>query len=108
MNVTGKMMWKRYGLCRTIFFKNQEVIYKNDFELLKTGDLDGPYYMPAMSDAPLRGYKGRHEWFWEPGDEAHVFPLENLMKMYHHSVGRNSILILEVTLDAEGYYRMLM
>ena len=82
--------------------KNQEVIYKNDFELLKTGDPDGAYYMPAMSDAPLRGYKGRHEWFWEPGDEAHVFPLENLMKMYHHSVGRNSTLILGVTPDDRG------
>ncbi len=82
--------------------KNQEVIYRNDFELLKTGDPDGAYYMPAMSDAPLRGYKGRHEWFWEPGDEAHVFPLEHLMKMYHHSVGRNSTLILGVTPDDRG------
>ena len=82
--------------------KNQEVIYKNDFELLKTGDPDGQYYMPAMSDVPLRGYKGRHEWFWEPGDEAHVFPLENLMKMYLHSVGHNSTLILGVTPDDRG------
>lgn len=82
--------------------KNHEVIYKNDFELLKTGDPDGQYYMPAMSDAPLRGYNGRHEWFWEPGDDEHVFPLENLMKMYHNSVGRNSTLILGVTPDDRG------
>lgn len=82
--------------------KNHEVIYKNDFELLKTGDPEGPYYMPAMSDAPLRGYNGRHEWFWEPGDEAHIFPLEHLMKMYHGSVGRNSTLILGLTPDDRG------
>jgi hypothetical protein len=31
---------------------------KNDWQLLKEGDPDGRYYMPAMSDAPLRGYNG--------------------------------------------------
>lgn len=82
--------------------KNQEVIFKDNFKLLKTGDPEGEYYMPAMSDAPLRGYNGRHEWFWEPGDDAHVFPLEHLMKMYHGSVGRNSTLILGVTPDDRG------
>ena len=82
--------------------KNQKVIFKDDFKLLKEGKADGEYYMPAMSDAPLRGYKGRHEWFWEPGDEEHVFPLENLMGMYMESVGHNSSLILGVTPDARG------
>lgn len=82
--------------------KNTEVIFKDDFSLLKTGDPDGQYYMPAMSDAPLRGYNGRHEWFWEPDDEAHIFPLENLMNMYYGSVGRNSTLILGVTPDNRG------
>lgn len=50
--------------------------------------------MPAISDAPLRGYYGRHEWFWEPGDEAHGYPLHDLVEMYYKSVGRNSTLIL--------------
>ena len=58
--------------------------------------------MPAMSDAPLRGYNGRHEWFWEPGDEAHIQPLSNLMKMYMGSVGHNSSLILGVTPNDRG------
>ena len=82
--------------------KNQEVVLKNNFQLLKTGDPDGAYYMPAMSDAPLRGYKGRHEWFWEPGDEGHIFPLSHLMDMYEKSVGRNTTLILGLTPDARG------
>lgn len=82
--------------------KSQDIIFKDNFKLLKTGDPEGKYYMPAMSDAPLRGYNGRHEWFWEPGDDAHVFPLEHLMKMYHGSVGRNSTLILGVTPDDRG------
>ena len=82
--------------------KSQDIIFKDNFKLLKTGDPEGKYYMPAMSDGPLRGYNGRHEWFWEPGDDAHVFPLEHLMKMYYGSVGRNSTLILGVTPDDRG------
>ena len=75
---------------------------KNNFALLKTGDPGGKFWMPAMSDAPLHGYNGRHEWFWEPGNEAHIFPVEHLMKMYYHSVGHNSTLILGVTPDTTG------
>ncbi|MFC2166418.1 alpha-L-fucosidase [Acidobacteriota bacterium] len=71
-------------------------------QLLKHGDPNGQYWMPAMSDAPLRGYNGRHEWFWEPGDEAHIEPLEKLIDMYYKSVGRNSTLIIGLTPDPNG------
>ncbi len=81
---------------------NHDVIYNNNFQLLKEGAPDGKYYMPAMSDAPLRGYNGRHEWFWVPGDEAHIFPLDNLMNMYYKSVGHNTSLIMGLTPDANG------
>lgn len=82
--------------------KNQEIIFKNNFQLLKTGDPNGKHYMPAMSDAPLRGYNRRHEWFWEPGDEAHIYPLDKLMNMYYKSVGHNSSLILGLTPNPDG------
>lgn len=72
------------------------------FRPIKYGDPDGNYYMPAMSDAPLRGYNGRHEWFWEPGDEDHIYPLEDLVDMYYNSVGHNSTLILGITPDDRG------
>jgi len=75
---------------------------KERMHLLKYGDPDGKYWMPAMSDAPLRGYNGRHEWFWEPGDETHIFPVDDLMNMYYNSVGHNSTLILGLTPDANG------
>lgn len=81
---------------------NQDEVFNNNFKLLKEGDPNGPYYMPAMSDAPLRGYNGRHEWFWEPGDEEHIFPLENLMNMYYNSVGHNSSLIIGLTPNSDG------
>lgn len=80
---------------------NQEVVFKNNYQLLKEGDPDGKYYMPAMSDAPLRG-KGGHEWFWDSGQDQYVFPLENLMNMYYKSVGHNSSLILGLTPNADG------
>lgn len=70
--------------------------------LLKQGDPEGPYWMPAMADAPLRGYNGRHEWFWEPGDEAHIYPVDKLMEIYEGSVGRNSTLIMGLTPDPNG------
>jgi alpha-L-fucosidase len=77
-------------------------IASDNFQLLKEGDSNGKYWVPAMADAPLRGYNGRHEWFWEPGDENHIFPLENLMDMYYKSVGRNSTLIIGLTPDPDG------
>ena len=79
----------------------KEAINANGFQLLKEGDPNGTYWMPAMSDAPLRGYKG-HEWFWEPGDENLIYPLEKLVDMYTKSVGRNSTLILGITPDTTG------
>ncbi|MEN8201503.1 MAG: alpha-L-fucosidase [Bacteroidota bacterium] len=81
---------------------NQAVIFADNFKLLRHGAKDGKYWMPAMSDAPLRGYGGRHEWFWEPGDEDAVQPLENLMDMYYKSTGRNSTIILGLTPDSLG------
>jgi alpha-L-fucosidase len=72
------------------------------YYILKHGDPDGKYWMPAMSDAPLRGYNGRHEWFWEPGDEEHIYPLEDLMEMYNGSVGHNSTLITGLTPGPDG------
>ena len=77
-------------------------IASNNFQLLKEGDSNGKFWVPAMADAPLRGYNGRHEWFWEPGDEDHIFPLENLMDMYYKSVGRNATLIMGLTPDPNG------
>jgi len=55
-----------------------------------------------MSDAPLRGHDGRHEWFWEPGDETHIEPLEKLIEMYYKSVGRNSTLIIGLAPNPNG------
>ena len=77
-------------------------IGENDFALLKTGDPNGKYFMPAMADLPLRGAGGRHEWFWEPGDEKHIFSVAHLTDVYKKSVGRNATLIIGLTPDNTG------
>ncbi len=76
-------------------------ISRNNFALLKTGDPEGQYYIPAMSDAPLRG-NGGHDWFWEPNREHIINPLDKLVEMYYHSVGHNTTLILGVTPGPDG------
>ena len=74
----------------------------NNFYIAKHGDSNGKYWMPAMADVPLRGYNGRHEWFWEPGDENYIFPVKDLVDMYYQSVGRNATFILGLTPDNTG------
>ncbi|MGQ7867760.1 alpha-L-fucosidase [Sunxiuqinia sp. sy24] len=76
-------------------------IHANNFQLLKTGIPDGKYFMPAMSDAPLRG-NGGHDWFWEPNRDHIIFPLETLIEKYYKSVGHNTSLILGVTPNPDG------
>lgn len=71
-------------------------------QLLKHGDPEGRYWLPAMADTPLRGANGRHEWFWEPEDENAVYPLDDLVDKYYKSVGRNATLILGLTPDPDG------
>jgi hypothetical protein len=80
----------------------QETIFANNFALLKTGDPAGKFWMPAMSDAPLRGHKGGHDWFWNPSEDHHVNPIDKMMNMYYGSVGHNSTLILGITPDNRG------
>ena len=74
----------------------------NQLHLLKHGDPDGKYWVPAMADTPLRGANGRHEWFWEPDDEENIYPLPHLMDVYEKSVGRNATLIVGLTPDPDG------
>ena len=72
-------------------------------KLLAHGDSNGKFWVPAMADAPLRGYNGRHEWFWEPGDDDKaVYPLNDLMDMYEKSVGRNATLMIGLTPNPDG------
>ena len=80
----------------------QQTIFANNFQLLKTGAPNGKYWMPAMSDAPLRGSNGGHDWFWNPNEDHHVSSVSKLMQMYYQSIGHNSTLIIGLTPDNRG------
>ena len=80
----------------------QDTVFANDFKLLKNGSADGKYWMPAMSDAPLRSANGGHDWFWNPNEDHHVNSIANLKRMYYQSVGHNSTLIIGLTPDNRG------
>lgn len=97
----GYPCWATFPYASTDAQKYPQITEKGN-DLLKHGNPDGRYWMPAMADAPLRGYDGRHEWFWEPGDTGHIWPVENLVDMYYKSVGRNATLILGLTPDPSG------
>lgn len=100
---SGTVGYPNWSTFPTPFSHNKNLDQQQaHLELLKHGDPNGRYWVPAMADTPLRGYNGRHEWFWEPGDEDAVYPLENLIRMYYNSVGRNATLILGLTPDPRG------
>lgn len=100
---TGTVGYPNYSTFRYPFSHDKGTENQEErIKLLKQGDPNGKYWVPAMADNTLRGYNGRHEWFWEPGDENAVYPLEELMNMYEKSVGRNATLIIGVTPDPTG------
>jgi alpha-L-fucosidase len=71
-------------------------------KVLQNGDPDGRLWCPGMCDIPIRGVKGRHEWFWRPNDDDSVYPLDDLMDIYYKSVGRNCNLVIGATPDRDG------
>ena len=62
---------------------------------LNEGDKRGTYWIPAETDVSIR--KG---WFWHA--EEHPKSVEELLDIYYKSVGRNSLLLLNVPPDERG------
>ena len=68
---------------------------------LHGGDPDGTVWSPGMVDIVMRG-RGNHDWFWRPGREETQYTVEQLMRMYDASVGRNCNLIVGLVVNNEG------
>jgi alpha-L-fucosidase len=64
---------------------------------LNTGDAAGKKWMPAETDVSIR--KG---WFWHAGEDSTVRTPENLLDLYYQSVGRNSLLLLNIPPNRDG------
>lgn len=64
---------------------------------LNEGVVGGNTWAPAESDVSIR--KG---WFWKERENSTVKSLQHLLKIYYETVGRNSLLLLNVPPDTCG------
>lgn len=63
--------------------------------ILNTGEADGKWWVPAETDVSIRP-----GWFWR--ESEHPKSLQQLLSIYYTSVGRNSLLLLNVPPDTRG------
>ncbi len=68
-----------------------------DEKYLNTGDPNGKLWIPAETDVSIR--KG---WFYHPKEDSTVRTPQNLVNLYYKSVGRNSLLLLNIPPDTRG------
>lgn len=67
------------------------------------GRPDAPFWCPGESDFTLRynwSYQGG--WFWHEGQDHMMFSVDELMKKYETSVGRNTNMLLGIVIDNRG------
>ena len=68
-----------------------------DCDRLNEGDRDGEKWVAAETDVSIRP-----GWFWRASENERVKTLQELLKIYYESVGRNSLLLLNVPADTRG------
>lgn len=77
-----------------------------DAEEAGVGDPDGIYYWPAETDMPNRTHAAMGDgWGWAPNEEDKVFTPEQLLDCYIRSVGRNSNLLLGMSISTDGDFQ---
>lgn len=70
---------------------------KADPKYLNRGDAAGRRWIPAETDVSIRP-----GWFYHPAEDSKVRSAQNLVDLYYQSVGRNSLLLLNVPPNREG------
>ena len=65
-------------------------------DTLNQGNVNGSRWIPAETDVSIRP-----GWFWHPNE--HPKSLDKLLDIYFSSVGRNSLLLLNVPPDTSGH-----
>lgn len=68
-----------------------------DAKYLNRGDPTGPRWIPAETDVSIRP-----GWFYHPAEDQKVRSGKNIVDLYYQSVGRNSLLLLNVPPNREG------
>ncbi len=70
------------------------------------GDPDGIYYWPAETDMPNRTHAAfGGGWAWKAGEEHLLYTPEQLLDCYIRSVGRNSNLLLGMSISTDGDFQ---
>ena len=67
-------------------------------DTLNQGNRHGSHWIPAETDVSIRP-----GWFWKASETPQVKSVQNLLKIYYESVGRNSLLLLNVPPDDRGH-----
>ncbi len=66
-------------------------------DTLNSGNALGKYWIPAETDVSIRP-----GWFWRESENDKVKSVNELLRIYYESVGRNSLLLLNVPPDTAG------
>lgn len=69
-----------------------------DLDILNTGVKGGAAWVGSETDVSIRP-----GWFWKESENAKVKSVQDLLKIYYESVGRNSLLLLNVPADTRGH-----
>ena len=69
-----------------------------DCDMLNAGNADGEKWVAAETDVSIRP-----GWFWRESENDKVKSVQQLLKIYYESVGRNSLLLLNVPADKRGH-----
>lgn len=72
---------------------------KADPHYLNTGDKDGNKWLPAETDVSIRP-----GWFYHPEEDSLVKSGRQLVNLYYQSVGRNSLLLLNIPPNKKGLF----
>ena len=66
-------------------------------DTLNRGNRHGKNWIPAETDVSIRP-----GWFWRESENGRVKSVQQLLRIYYESVGRNSLLLLNVPPDTRG------
>lgn len=72
---------------------------KADPKYLNTGDADGMQWIPAETDVSIRP-----GWFYHAEEDSKVKTGKQLVDLYYQSVGRNSLLLLNIPPNKKGLF----
>lgn len=91
--IAGETMWS------TIDVKPENAPGKMSPEYLNIGDPNGKLWIPAETDVSIRP-----GWFYHEEEDDKVRSAQNLVNLYYTSVGRNTVLLLNIPPNKKGMF----